>query len=421
MDHKAVRTLLAALLLMAPATPALASDRPVDPEAPVTSVRPVERVVTGTVTYQDLEGGFYAVDGWMLVGDQEEFARYLGQTVVVTGTPYKGPSIYMVRALQVKSIRVLGPEVSVPKEIRVDGKPVSFDQGPEVIDGVLMIPLRAVVEAAGGEIEWLGETRQVRVRMLGLTVIFTIGEDKADLNEDGVSYFARNLVPIAKAPVIMGNRTLVSVDALALMGLYVRWTTDGVLEIWTKPDAAFMEKGTIAEISDGETFRFLLKGEPMANGEPMLMWVTVPEDAVIIVGEKTGTTDDLKVGQTVEVTLAGPILESYPALGYASAVRVVMDEPQPPEVFTERGTITEIDAGESFRFLLKGGPMSSGEPTLIWVTVPEDAVITVGDQAGTIADLKVGQTVEVTFAGPLLLSYPAQGGAAAVRVLLDVK
>lgn len=61
--------------------------------------------------------------------------------------------------------------------------------------------------------------------------------------------------------------------------------------------------------------------------------------------------------------------------------------------------------------------MSSGEPFMAWLAVDEGTKIAVGSAAGTLADLAVGTRIEVELAGPMLMSYPAQGGAASIRVL----
>ncbi|HEY3315457.1 MAG TPA: hypothetical protein VGL40_09325 [Bacillota bacterium] len=73
---KALGTAL--IILTMTATPALATP-PSNPAA-VT--------LTGKVTYEDLEGGYYAVNGWMLIGQTAVFQQYLGRDVVVTGIPF---------------------------------------------------------------------------------------------------------------------------------------------------------------------------------------------------------------------------------------------------------------------------------------------------------------------------------------------
>jgi hypothetical protein len=116
--------------------------------------------VQGTMEYVDLEGGFYTVNGWGLIGDQKLFSSLSGKTVIVKGKEFTGISTRMVKQVEVS---MLGYDVagarSLPQAVTVAGKPVVFDQQPVVENGVLMVPLRAVVEAAGGP--WHG-TRPTR-------------------------------------------------------------------------------------------------------------------------------------------------------------------------------------------------------------------------------------------------------------------
>jgi len=63
--------------------------------------------------------------------------------------------------------------------------------------------------------------------------------------------------------------------------------------------------------------------------------------------------------------------------------------------------------------------MASGEPSLTWVTLFEDTELSRGAEGEsiTLADLEIGQEVEVVVSGAILMSYPARAGAAAVVIL----
>lgn len=81
------------------------------------------------------------------------------------------------------------------------------------------------------------------------------------------------------------------------------------------------------------------------------------------------------------------------------------------------GVVLEVtDSGN--RFLLEGDEdLFSGEPNLVWVSLGKDTITLWEDETRQGA-IETGQRVEVWFAGPLLLSYPAQGGASQIRVLV---
>ena len=69
---------------------------------------PAEKLsLEGQVIFNELEGGFYEVDGYRLVGNMD-FAEYAGKAVVVTGVEDNEPSIFMTKAIKVDSIKVSG-------------------------------------------------------------------------------------------------------------------------------------------------------------------------------------------------------------------------------------------------------------------------------------------------------------------------
>jgi hypothetical protein len=311
-----------------------------------------EITLRGVLTYMDLEGGFYSVDGWMLRGDEEAFKPNLGKVVIVTGTIDESPSIQMVKAIIVSGFEV-DPDQSLPLEtpsgilpvpdaidasrpaperIAVDGSPVDFDQGPLVSEGFLMVPLRFLAEAGGGEVEWDGANQRVTVRMRDRVVLFQIGGIEAQIVDKGTRAYA---VPMAKAPVLVEGRTLVSADALSLLGFVERTAPEdlhapGELMDLTVPVPPPVEElksiltGVIKEVETGDKVRILVEGGPMSSGEPSLTWVTIGSDTKISVEEDGRVVDagisDLAEGQTVEVEVSGAIAMSYPALAGAASV-----------------------------------------------------------------------------------------------------
>jgi hypothetical protein len=198
------------------------------------------QIVTGTMTHVDIEGGYFAVDGWMLKGDESVFKQYLGKEVQVGGTPYSGITVQMVKSLIVTELNGSkvnagdGPVIPIilkqpadvpanlpnPSVILVNGREISFDQRPVVVDSTLMLPLRALTEAASAVVTWEAKTQTITVDMSDRTVILQIGQSEAEVNMRGVMYIRRNMIAMSKAPVIMGNRTMISADALSnILGL----------------------------------------------------------------------------------------------------------------------------------------------------------------------------------------------------------
>lgn len=133
----------------------------------------------------------------------------------------------------------------VPSAVTVNGKTLSFDQGPAVVDGVLMVPLRAIAEAAGGMVTWAGEIHMVHVQMPDRTIMIRMSQSEAEMHQNGVTYPDRNRVAMAKAPVILGDRTMVSADALtSVFGFRVQSGADGTLAL-TAPGFPQQPKVTV--------------------------------------------------------------------------------------------------------------------------------------------------------------------------------
>lgn len=354
----------AACILAACVSPAFAEgEAGTPPESAGGTAMPVpEMTIRGVLMHMDLEGGFYAVDGWMLQGEPSRFEPLLGKVVVVTGTPFEGVSIHMVRSLVVTNIAV-DPDQSVssgpdaksallpvldardlvpvepsrpsPAAIAVEGKELAFDQGPLVSEGTLMVPLRMVVESAGGTVEWDEGPRRVSVRMPNRVALIEIGNDSAEVLVEG--YAAK--VRMARAPILAGGRTLVSADAVSyVLGLVERERLSadggqGALMDLVLPAPLPVEDlkttliGTIKEVEAGEAgTRILVEGPAMASGEPSLTWVTIAADTKIAIEEDGETVDAgasaLASGQVVEVEVRGAIAMSYPALAGAASVLI---------------------------------------------------------------------------------------------------
>jgi hypothetical protein len=230
-----------------------------------------------------------------------------------------------------------------PVTILIDSTRITYDQKPILVDGTLMLPLRAIVEGAGGQVTWDGETQTVTARLGDRTAYFVIGQAEAEMNQDNVRYIQRNMIKMAKAPVLEGSRTLVAADALTtVLGLMEQPGAAGALnlvpaakfeapagEIPPAPaeEQEWIEVGTIKETKAIEGgIRILVAGQAMANGEGSLTWFAVTGETTITIDENgvqtPGTAADLATAQKVAVKPVGPLLMSYPAQGGAAAVTI---------------------------------------------------------------------------------------------------
>ncbi|MGN0148689.1 MAG: copper amine oxidase N-terminal domain-containing protein [Clostridia bacterium] len=67
--------------------------------------------------------------------------------------------------------------------VTVDGQEVKFkNQDPVIIEGRTLVPVRGVFEALGAEVEWIGETRQVSVKSPDTEVLLTLDSNQYFVN-----------------------------------------------------------------------------------------------------------------------------------------------------------------------------------------------------------------------------------------------
>lgn len=262
-------------------------------------------------------------------------AMSLCLVTALAGPAMAGESTPVTDVRLISAPDTTAPLNQVPSAVTVNGRPVTFDQTPVVVDDVLMVPVRAIAEAAGAEVNWAGEIQMAHVLMPDRTILIRLGHLEAEMHEDGVTYVDRNRIAMTKMPVLVNGRMLVSADALStIFGFQVQTGKDGTLELTSPSDEPATvegatdeaEQGTIAEIKTGDQPSVLLSGAAMANGEARLTWVAIVAETRIIVQEgdqkRAGSISDLQVGAQAAVKYAGPLLLSYPARGTAAEILV---------------------------------------------------------------------------------------------------
>jgi hypothetical protein len=120
-----------------------------------------------------------------------------------------GVSTLLIAAILMVSIIPAAAVHANPGDITVliNGQSVEFDQPPIIQDGRTLVPLRAIFEAMGAEIEWDGSTQTVTAVRGNTNVVMRIGAPT----------FTRNGIEIAlDVPAqITNGRTLVPARAVA--------------------------------------------------------------------------------------------------------------------------------------------------------------------------------------------------------------
>ena len=95
------------------------------------------------------------------------------------------------------------PQISVT----LNGNKITFDQPPVIKDDRTLVPLRAIFEALGANVQWNGETQTVTAQKGDLKVMLKIGDNKM---------YAGDSVKTLDVPAqIINDRTLVPVRAIS--------------------------------------------------------------------------------------------------------------------------------------------------------------------------------------------------------------
>jgi len=109
-----------------------------------------------------------------------------------------------------------------PIHVVYNGKRISFDVNPAVIDGRTMVPLRAIFETMGASVDWDANTQIVTAARGGTTISLAIGSNTLYVNGT-----AKTLDVPAQA---IGGRTMVPARAIAeSFGADVTWNGVGYI------------------------------------------------------------------------------------------------------------------------------------------------------------------------------------------------
>jgi LysM repeat protein len=136
------------------------------------------------------------------------------------------PAMEIARAndLSAQSVVHPGQRLVVPSvPVSFDGQPLVFDAPATVADGRAIVPFRAVIEEAGGQVSWDSKQHRASAVARGHEIAVTIGSDQAQLDGSAVA--------MGTAARIRCDRTVVSLrflgDALDLALQY----QDGIIHI----------------------------------------------------------------------------------------------------------------------------------------------------------------------------------------------
>lgn len=107
-------------------------------------------------------------------------------------------------------------------QITVNSKPLVTDVPPEITDGRTMVPMRAVFEALGADVNWIGEEQMIIATSGTKIIVLKIGA--SILNYCDVSTQENKNITLDVVPVIKDGRTLIPLRAVSeALGATVDW------------------------------------------------------------------------------------------------------------------------------------------------------------------------------------------------------
>ena len=111
--------------------------------------------------------------------------------------------------------------VQASSEIKViyDGKELTMNTAPEIVDDTALVPMRAIFEAFGAYVKWDSDTQTVTAKKKSKTVTMTIGSQEITKNDETIT--------AQTAPQIINGSTMIPVRAVSeLLGLNVDWDSE---------------------------------------------------------------------------------------------------------------------------------------------------------------------------------------------------
>lgn len=86
------------------------------------------------------------------------------------------------------SVIAAGQRLAIPSTpVWFDGRPLAFDAPAVIADGCAIVPFRAVLEEAGGQVSWDSAKRQASATASGHQIAVTIGSDQAQVDGSAVA------------------------------------------------------------------------------------------------------------------------------------------------------------------------------------------------------------------------------------------
>ena len=190
--------------------------------------------------------------------------------------------------------------------VNLDGRKLEFDVQPQIINDRTMVPMRAIFEELGTLVNWDSTTRTVTADKDDTEIIMTIGYELMFVNY--------NKITLDAPPVIIGDRTLVPLRAIAeSLDCKVDWEEETrTVTITTKetaPEVTASPKATASpEATDNPetTDNPEATTDPKATATPSASWQTnskTGSQGAESSPEATAAPDETDTSETAEADI----------------------------------------------------------------------------------------------------------------------
>lgn len=144
-------------------------------------------------------------------------------------------------------------------KVILDGQTLSFDVAPVNENGRVMVPMRAIFEALGAEIQWNGNTKTITATKGSTTILLTIGKTTATVNGKSVS--------LAVPAKLMNERTFVPLRFVAeALGCDVNWAPETkLISITSAPPPQATTPSIRAAKDEGNRIAYYINGKLVAE------------------------------------------------------------------------------------------------------------------------------------------------------------
>ena len=183
-------------------------------------------------------------------------------------------------------------------------KPVDegYDTKPVIVDGRTLLPVRAVIEEFGGNVNWNSDTKKVTLTHNENEIVLTINSIQASINDA-----VQNL---DTAPVIINNKTMLPIRFIAeSFGFDVEWNENNkTITITNSDEIENIQKKNTENTTEMAT-ESVTESADVQDEEP-------ENDSNILIAYFSATNNTKGVAENIADTLSADLYEIIPSEPY---------------------------------------------------------------------------------------------------------